>query len=82
MEDYKFIQEIEQDDKGVSFDQDRFILVLKRSIPWILLLLFITVIISFLSIRYTKPLYESSSILKLNIKRDASILGLQEYDDE
>jgi capsular exopolysaccharide synthesis family protein len=82
LEDYKFIQEIEQDDKGVSFDQDRFILVLKRSIPWILFLLFTTVIISFLSIRYTKPLYESSSILKLNIKRDASILGLQEYDEE
>ncbi len=82
MEDYKFIQEIEQDDKGISFDQDRLIVVLKRSLPWILLLLLTAIVISFLSIRYTKPLYESSSVLKLNIKRDASILGLQEYDEE
>ena len=82
MEDLKFIQEIEQDDKGISFDQDRFIVVLKKSFPWILFLLLAAVIISYLSIRYTKPLYESSSILKLNIKRDASILGLEEYDEE
>ena len=82
MEDLKFIQEIEQDDKGISFDQDRFIVVLKKSFPWILILLLATFIISYLSIRYTKPLYESSSILKLNIKRDASILGLEEYDEE
>ena len=82
MEDLKFIQEIEQDEKGISFDQDRFIVVLKKSLPWILFLLLATLIISYLSIRYTKPLYESSSILKLNIKREASILGLQEYDEE
>ena len=82
MEDFKLIQEIEQDEKGISFDQDRFIVVLKKSFPWILFLLFATLIISFLAIRYTKPLYESSSILKLNIKRDASILGLDEYDEE
>jgi len=82
LEDLKFIQEIEQDDKGISFDQDRFIVVLKKSFPWILFLLLAAVIISYLSIRYTKPLYESSSILKLNIKRDASILGLEEYDEE
>lgn len=82
MEDLKFIQEIEQDDKEISFDQDRFIVVLKKSFPWILILLLATFIISYLSIRYTKPLYESSSILKLNIKRDASILGLEEYDEE
>lgn len=82
MEDFKFIQEIEQEDKGISFDQDRFIVVLKKLSPWILFLLLATIVLSFLAIRYTKPLYESSSILKLNIKRDASILGLEEYDEE
>jgi len=82
LEDYKFIQEIEQDNRGISFDQDRFILVLKKSFPWILFLLLATLLISYLAIRYSKPLYESSSILKLNIQRDASILGLQEYDEE
>lgn len=82
MEDFKFIQEIEQDDKGISFDQDRFIVVLKKSFPWILFLLLAAIVLSYLAIRYTKPLYESSSILKLNIKRDASILGLEEYDEE
>lgn len=82
MEDFKYIQEIEQDDKGISFDQDRFVTVLKKLLPWILILLIASVLICYLIVRYTKPLYESSSVLKLNIKRDASVLGLQEYDDE
>jgi len=82
LEDYKYIQEIEQEEKGVSFDPDRFNSVLKRSFPWILFLLIVALLLAYLAIRYTKPLYESSSILKLNIKREASVLGLQEYDEE
>ena len=82
MEEYKYIQEIEHEEKGVSFDHDRFISVLKKLFPWIILLLLITLLISYLIIRYTKPLYEASSILKLNIKQDASMLDLQEYDEE
>jgi capsular exopolysaccharide synthesis family protein len=82
LEEFKYIQEIEQDEKGSSFDQDRFTTVIKRLLPWIIILLLVTFFISYLVIRYTKPLYESNSVLKLNIKRDASILGLQEYDEE
>jgi capsular exopolysaccharide synthesis family protein len=82
LEEYKYIQEIEKDEKGISFDQDRFATVLKKMLPWIIILFLVTFLISYLVIRYTKPLYESSSVLKLNIKRDASILGLQDYDEE
>jgi len=80
--EFKYIQEVEQDEKSISFDQDRFITVLKKLLPWIIILLLAISLISYLVVRYTKPLYESSSVLKLNIKRDASILGLQEYDEE
>lgn len=37
---------------------------------------------SYLVLRYTKPLYESRSTLKLDIKSEASILGLNNYDEE
>ena len=82
MEELKYIQEIEQENKNISFNQDRLSTILKKMVPWSILLLLTSLLISYLVIRYTKPLYESSSILKLNIKRDASILGLQEYDEE
>ena len=66
----------------MSFSPDRFQAVLKKMLPWSILLLLISLFICYLIVRYTKPLFESSSILKLNIKRDASILGLPEYDEE
>jgi capsular exopolysaccharide synthesis family protein len=82
LERYKYIQEVEQDDKSTSFDHDRFVSVIRKQLPWLIILLFVTALISYFVIRYTKPLYESSSVLKLNIKRDASLLGLQDYEDE
>lgn len=82
MEGIKYIQEIEQEEKNYSFDPDRFKIVFKKLLPWVVFLLIGILVIGYLMIRYTKPLYESRSELKLNIKRDASLLGLQEYDEE
>ncbi|MBR9999090.1 MAG: polysaccharide biosynthesis tyrosine autokinase [Cyclobacteriaceae bacterium] len=82
MENFKNIQAFEQEDKIISFDPGKFRTVIRRFLPWILLLLLISITISFLVIRYTKPLYESRSILKLDIKSEASILGLNNLDEE
>lgn len=81
MEDIKYIREVEEEDNSISFDPDKLNTVFKRLLPWILLTFLSFGIVSFLIVRYTKPLFESESILKLDIKRDASILGLN-YDDE
>jgi tyrosine-protein kinase Etk/Wzc len=76
------IKTFEQEEKIISFDPDKFNAVLRKFLPWILVLFLIVFSTSFLVIRYTKPLYESSSILKLDIKSEASLLGLNNVDEE
>ena len=46
---------------------------------WILLLILFTNISAYLTIRYTKPLFESSSELKLDSKENASELGFRDF---
>lgn len=67
------------DDNPINdIDFDKIYLVLKKSIPWLILLLIFTNSIAYLYVRYTQPIYESSSILKLDIKSDASLLGVRD----
>ncbi len=82
MEEIKYIQEYEKEENLPSFDKDKFLTVLKKLVPWIILLFVIAGLTAYLVVRYTKPLYESKSVLKLDIKREASILGLNPIDEE
>ena len=63
------------------FDLQKFLFILRKSIPVILLIIATGVIISIIIVRYTKPLYQSSSILKLDIKSEASVLGLSQMGE-
>ena len=76
MTDEQNILRAEGADALSSFDFEKFKVILRRS--WILALLFIiiTVLLAYLYIRYTKPVYESSSIVQLNIESDASMLNI------
>lgn len=49
--------------------------ILKKSILWIVLIMLLTNTLAFIYLRYNKPIYESSSLLKLEIESDASVLG-------
>ncbi len=49
-----------------------------NNLPWIILILIVTNAISILYVRYTQAVYESESELKLDIKEDASELGIRE----
>lgn len=60
--------------ESVDFDKVRSILL--KSLPWILLIFFIFNTGAFLYVRYTKPIYESSSVLKLDIQSEASLIGV------
>ncbi len=59
-----------------SFDPEKFLYLLKQK--WWLLLVFFGVClgVSYLIVRYTKPVYESKSILRLQFESEASSLGL------
>ncbi len=59
-----------------SFDLERFLYVLKRSKWWILSFLILVVTMAYLYVRYTKPLYKSKSIIKLEFQSEANVLGL------
>ncbi|MFY0651677.1 MAG: polysaccharide biosynthesis tyrosine autokinase [Cyclobacteriaceae bacterium] len=61
-----------------NIDLDKIYHVLKRSIPWMLLLMLITNSIAYVYVRYTQPIFQSDSILKLDIKSEASLLGVQD----
>lgn len=59
-----------------SFDIEKFKVILRRSWVFITLFLFTTCALAYLYIRYTKPLYESASIIKLNFESEASMLNI------
>ncbi|PIB37626.1 hypothetical protein BFP72_18335 [Reichenbachiella sp. 5M10] len=60
-----------------NIDFDKLNQVFIKNLPWIILILILFNAGTFLYLRYTKPIYSSESILKLDIKSDAGILGIQ-----
>lgn len=59
-----------------EIDLRKFLSVLRKSILWVFFILLATNISAYLYLRWTKPLYESNSELKLDIESKASILDL------
>ena len=74
-------QEEDQDDFLSKIDFDKLISVCRKSLPWIVLILILTNTLAYLFLRYTKPLYQSYSDLKLEVKSDASLLGFGNLND-
>ncbi|MCV9388620.1 GumC family protein [Reichenbachiella ulvae] len=67
----------ESSDPLSSIDFEKLQNVFLNNIIWVVLIIFLINAGSYLYIRYTKPLYNSESILKLDIKSEAGILGIQ-----
>ncbi|QSE97411.1 GumC family protein [Fulvivirga lutea] len=59
-----------------GIDLDKAISVLRKSWGWIILIFLLTNVSAYLVVRYTKPLFESSSELKLDVETNATELGL------
>lgn len=71
------IEEGEGEKKFVeSIDWSKLFLVIKKNLLWILLIMIATNTAAYLYLRWTKPIYQSNSIIKLDIQSDASVLGL------
>ena len=68
--------EEQEEDEGTSIDFVTLLHVVRRSIPWVILLMVLGLAGSYLFLRYTKKVYESTSTLKLDEQSEAGVLGL------
>ncbi len=53
-----------------------------RLIPLVLFLLIGCLAVAYISVRYTRPLFQSSSVLQIDIKSDAKVLGFKSFDED
>ena len=64
------------EEEGASLDIATLVLVARRSLLWMLLLVVLGTTASWLYLRYTKPMYKSTSLLKIDERNEGSALGL------
>ncbi|MBL7873933.1 MAG: polysaccharide biosynthesis tyrosine autokinase [Cyclobacteriaceae bacterium] len=69
--------EIPKSTSADSIDPEKLSAVFRKNLLWIILIFITTNFVAYLTIRYTKDLFESESELKLDIKRDATELGIK-----
>ncbi|MDZ7608701.1 MAG: polysaccharide biosynthesis tyrosine autokinase [Cyclobacteriaceae bacterium] len=53
-----------------------------HNLPFLIILLLVCLAASYLAVRYTRPLYQSSSVLQVDVKSDAKVLGFKSFDDD
>ena len=64
------------------FDFFKLKIILKKSIPWVLLLIFLALLSAFIYIRYTNVKYRSYAELKLNKRNEATVFGFNPLSEE
>ncbi|NNF35405.1 MAG: tyrosine protein kinase, partial [Saprospiraceae bacterium] len=70
-----------QENSLENIDWNKFRSVFRRNFIWVILILVATNLLAYLYIRYTKPLFESYSDLKLEVKSEATSLGLTRFPE-
>jgi tyrosine-protein kinase Etk/Wzc len=76
---------LDMDDKSSAIEQldmDKLKSILLKSLPVIILIIVIALSSSTIAIRYTRPLYESSSVIQIDVKSEAKVLGFKSFDDD
>lgn len=63
-------------------DFNKLKIIFRTNLPWIILIVLITNASAYFYLRYTKDLYESFSEIKLDVKQDATELGIRELVPE
>jgi tyrosine-protein kinase Etk/Wzc len=69
------IENLNRTVEGIDFE--KLSAVFKKNTLWIIIIFIASNLAAYLTIRYTKDLFESESELKLEIKRDATELGIK-----
>jgi uncharacterized protein involved in exopolysaccharide biosynthesis len=65
-----------------SIDNEKLLAVFRKNLIWVILIFISANLAAYLTIRYTRDLFESESELKLEIKRDATDLGIKTIIDD
>ncbi|MDQ4141457.1 MAG: polysaccharide biosynthesis tyrosine autokinase [Bacteroidota bacterium] len=73
---YASAVEVEEDSGGSDIDYIMLLSLIRKSLIWVGLLIVLGLIGAFLFLRYTKPLFKSSSTLKIDEQSEAGRLGL------
>lgn len=76
---FSFRRQAEQESEDAllgGLDLVRIYYILKRNVFWLILLPVVCLLSGYVYLRYTKPLFESSSSIKLEIEQKANLLGL------
>ncbi|HSI90578.1 MAG TPA: Wzz/FepE/Etk N-terminal domain-containing protein, partial [Adhaeribacter sp.] len=66
----------EEENEGTDFDLATLILVVRKSLIWLILLVSLGLFASYLVIRYTPKVYQSTSLIKIDEQSEAGVLGL------
>jgi len=56
--------------------------VFLKSLPVVILILIVAISLASIAIRYTKPLFESTSVIQIDVKSEAKVLGFRSFDDD
>lgn len=75
MEDHKHINIKSTNTDGIDFNKLK--IVVRSSWIWLILIFAVVNSVAYLAVRYTKNLYESSSVLKLDVKKEATEFGIK-----
>ena len=70
----------EEDDVLGGLDFIKILSIVRKNIIWILLIPALCLFGGYMYLRYTSPVYESSSSIKLEIKQKANLLGISDND--
>src|SRR5688572_23948807 len=73
------LEEANHTNSSENIDFNKLGVIIRNNLVWIILTLVITNAAAFLYVRYTKELFESVSEIKLDVKQDASELGMQQF---
>ena len=73
------LEEINHINSSENIDFNKLRITIGNNLRWIILIFFLTNVSAILYVRYTKDLYESYSEIKLDVKEDASALGIREF---
>lgn len=73
---YTSTVEVEEENRSGDIDFIMLLGLIRKSLIWVALLIVIGLVAAFLFLRYTKPLYKSSSTLKIDEQSEAGRLGL------
>lgn len=80
METHKHINVQSTNPEGIDFNKLK--VVVRSNWIWLIAIFILVNSIAYLAIRYTKNLYQSSSVLKLDIKKEATEFGIKNPMDD